>query len=291
MAGLAGPQPSAGEAAPLPPPTAETDLPAPGGVEIPALPPAVTAPLDLEIDMYEGRFNIEPGPPGSGVAIEGNYATKYYELIEERDESNAGHRVEVRLQPRVGVFARMLQGLTNISEDHPNQLTVRIPRSVPIRLKLTLRAGTSKVELGGLWLIDPDIHLAQGSHRLSFDEPLTFDSGHASLRTEMGEVKVRQLGNLRASEVTTVSRMGAFEYDLGGAWPAGTPVVTMQHGMGDLVVELPRSLRLSKDSNNVVMFGEINTNSRDRDEEAEAGGPEITLNLKTKMGGTRISRY
>ena len=117
------------------------------------------APVRLNIAFSEGNFEILPGPPGSDITVEGSYASNYYELLEERREDENGMEISLNLKATAGWFTRMMAGLNHFDNNHPNDLTVRIPPDIPIDLNVQMDAGQSRVELGGLTLTDLDVDL------------------------------------------------------------------------------------------------------------------------------------
>ena len=58
-----------------------------------------------------------------------------------------------------------------------------------------LRMGESRMELGGLWILDADIDFGMGDHSVSFDEPLAVPVAGVRLDTSLGVLRVDRLGN------------------------------------------------------------------------------------------------
>ncbi|MFQ5670155.1 MAG: hypothetical protein ACE5HD_06505 [Acidobacteriota bacterium] len=253
-----------------------------------AIPPPALAPLQVSVDLFEGHFEIRPGPPGSPVQVKGTYASSYYELVEESEmDPESGRRVSIRFQPKVGFLVRLIAGLTHISEGHPNQITVVLPRQTPTALAVRLGGGDSRIDLGGLTLTDLRVDLSKGSHRLEFGEPLRGDLPRMEILFQMGEGRVEKVGNAHPQELDISSRMGSFRVNLGGEWPAGfESQVRVTHSMGELVLLVPASIRVDR-----VASGSAPADRAPAPGEKTSEDPMIHLELSSSMGEARIQRY
>ena len=250
-----------------------------------------TRPLRLTIELQDGTFEIRPGPPGSDVTVDGDYAAPYYELVEEHDTDRDGRRTTlIALRPTSNMLVRMVATLRSRG-DIPNDLTVTIPKGVPIELELNLSAGETRTDLGGLTLVDLEADLSMGEHQLDFSRPLAQQLARAQVSGSMGDVNLENLGNARALEFETSSSMGNFNVDLGGAWPVETVAeLVFNHSMGELRLNVPESVRIATDSESSVRFGD----SGDLDVVdggADPAAPVVRLHISTTMGETRFRRY
>ena len=246
----------------------------------------------LDIELEEGTFEIRPGAAGTDVTVEGAYAKGYYELIEERTPASDrdGPRTLIQLRPSHGFLVRLVGGAMNGASEL-NDLTVTIPRDLPIALTLRLRAGESRIDLGGLNLTELEADLSMGSHRLDFSEPLANELRQVRLDGRMGEVRLEHLGNAQALEFEATSRMGSFSADLGGEWDRETvPELSFRMLMGELRLDIPSSVRVAADSQSLALLGESSQFHRG-DESIDPASPTVRLNVSTTMGETRVSRY
>ena len=163
----------------------------------------------MNIELQDGRFDIRPGPPGTDVTVEGSYAARYYELVEERRTAPDGQRtIRIGLRPTRSMLVRMVAALRSRGDGVHNDLTVTIPEGVAIELVLSLRAGETRTDLGGLTLVDREAHLSMGEHRLDFSRPLAQPLPRVQVKGRMGDVHLENLINARAVEFRTASRMG-----------------------------------------------------------------------------------
>ena len=248
-------------------------------------------PLRVDIELEEGEFEVRPGPPGSGVQVDGTYVKAYYELIEEHTPAGepGGPATRIRLRPAHPWFVRLIGG--GFGGDHAhNALTVTIPPGVPIALTLRLRAGESRTDLGGLTLTELDAELVMGEHRLDFSEPLAGSPSRVHVEGGMGEIRVERLGNARALEIEISGRMGSLTADLGGDWSTDAVAdLTVDNAMGELRIDVPDTVRVAPDSNSSAVLGESGRILPGTD--ASGAAPHVRLHLSSTMGETRVRRY
>ena len=277
-----------GEPTPVP---AAVTLAVAGEVATPATQgsPSAYATPRVEIELQDGSFEIQSGPAGTEVQVNGEYAENYYELIEEQTlaDASGGPTTAIRLRPTSGRLVRMMaafRGNGNLSRQ-PNRLTVSIPAGRPIALTLDVSRGESRIDLGGLTLTDLDADLFMGDHRLGFGEPLSEELQRLRVSGGMGNIELDELGNARARELRISSRMGNFAIDLGGERPLDdVSDLEITHSMGDLRLRIPNSVRVTLDSSSSARMGESGWIDR-REETADSDAPVLRLDLSTTMGG------
>lgn len=253
---------------------------------------ATEDPLRLHIELQDGTFEIRPGPAGSGVTVEGEYAAPYYELVEERGTDQDGRQtMRIALRPTRSILVRAAAILRSDGDGVANDLSVTIPEGVPIELVLNLSAGETRTDLGGLTLTGLEADLSMGEHRLDFSRPLAQSLARVRVKGSMGDINLENLGNARALEFETSSRMGNFNVDLGGDWPTETVAdLVFNHSMGDLRLNVPETVRIATDSESSVRLGE----SAELDAVQgldDPAAPVVRLHLSTTMGETRFRRY
>ncbi|HVS66279.1 MAG TPA: hypothetical protein VMT85_22560, partial [Thermoanaerobaculia bacterium] len=124
----------------------------------------------VELDLDLGEFEIEAGEPGSAVEVEADFeedAFRFEERLVEDDDGGYTYRITMR--PKGGMIGLMLRGAGN---NPRNRVTIRIPPDRPIDLVGTIGLGSSRLDLGGLWLRRVDLEAGTGEHTIEFDEPL-----------------------------------------------------------------------------------------------------------------------
>ena len=246
----------------------------------------------LDIHLEDGIFEVRPGPPGSDVRVDGTYARKYYDLVHDHTPAagSTGRVVTVRLARARSLLVQLVAHAMERAPSSPNELTVTIPRDTPFSVNLTIRAGESRVDLGGLSLTDLAVDLAMGEHRLDLSEPLAVAPRSVRLDGGMGEIRFERLGNTRAAELQASGHMGSVTVDLGGAWPAGaTADVTVNNLMGELRLEAPAGLRLVGFAADSPVPGADGPAGDGRD--ADPRLPALRLHVSNTMGETRLTRY
>lgn len=249
-------------------------------------------PLRLEIELEEGEFEVRPGPPGSGVRVDGTYAKAYYDLTEEHTPAGepGGPATVIRLRPAHSFFVRLIGSALGGHDSVHNALTVTIPRDVPIALTLKLSAGESRTDLGGLTLTDLDAELAMGEHHLDFSEPLAGRPHSVRVEGGMGEVRLEHLGNAGPRELEVSGRMGSLTVDLRGDWPGDAVAdLTIDNSMGELRLGVPDTVRIASDSSVSNILGA--TGGIPTVDEASGEKPLLRLHLTNSMGETRVRRY
>lgn len=282
-----------------PPATADAGAVPPPGTDLATLSPSEfpgarrdIEPVRLDIKLSEGRFKILPGPPGSDITVDGSYATSYYDLVEERSEGKDGKEISLHFKPKVGWFTRVIAGLTNFNDQHPNRLTIYIPPDIPIDLNLRMDSGESRVELGGLTLTDLDVDLSKGDFKLSFDEPLTAPLPRMAVAMQMGDGRISGLGNARAGDIAVDTGMGGFRVSLTGDWVANSDSkIKIDHSMGDLTLTIPVEVHIADDSSNMVIFGGSMGRLKDSEKHpVAADAATLHLDVNTSMGGVNVRR-
>jgi hypothetical protein len=249
------------------------------------------APLHLTLDLQEGEFTIQPGPPGSDLEVKGEYAPGLFDLTETQDTDPAtgARRATVRFKSKAPMWVRIFGGIGDGDRNRP-RLTVTIPRGLLLDLDLTTSMGRSEVDLGGLTLRDVSVNAAMGEHRLNFQEPVVEGVRELRLSNSMGNLNLESLGNARANTVTASGNMGNFVANLGGAWTPGSEVnLSFEQSMGELTLRVPSDVRLEADVRESGKEG--SSRPPDVNPPADPTAPTLRLKVNSSMGETRIVRY
>ncbi|HKH75238.1 MAG TPA: hypothetical protein VKA59_27965 [Vicinamibacterales bacterium] len=266
--------------------TPPAEAPAPG-----TKPAAQTAngPMQLNVELQEGTFEIKPGEPNGRVQVDGRFSEALYELTQRTDTENGRPRTTIRFRSKAPMWARMLAGIGNDDNNRP-KLTVLIPLAVPIELSLNVSMGESRIDLGGLTLSDLGLDLSMGNHEVDFRQPVVDGITRLRLNTRMGNVRVENLGNARAKSVEASGRMGNLTADLGGEWKPGSEAeLSFTQSMGQVNVNVPTKVRLQADVRDAE--GKAQNVGPDADETKDPKAPVIKVRVSTSMGEGRVSRY
>jgi hypothetical protein len=244
--------------------------------------------LRLTVNLQDGDFTVQPGPPGGQVQVEGTYAQGLYELTEEGSDEAGGART-IRFRSKAPAWARLLSGIGNNSESRPH-LTVAIPAGVPIDLALSVGQGESRIDLGGLTLKELRLDITMGNHQVDFKEPVAPGLRTMRVNASMGNVSIDHLGNAGAQTIDASGSMGNLRVDLGGNWKKeAEDDVSFRHSMGELTVNVPTQVRL--EANVTSSQGKADDRSSDSRETQDPAAPKLRLRVSTSMGDSHITRY
>src|SRR5262245_10969833 len=266
------------------PPTAEAPLP---GTK-PAAPTA-NEPMQLQVELQEGSFDIKPGEPNGRVQVEGRFSEALYELTQRTETQNGKARTTIRFRSKAPMWARMLAGMGNDDSNRP-RLTLLIPPAVPIELSLNVSMGESRIDLGGLTLSDLGLDLSMGNHEVDFRKPVVDGVTRLRLNARMGNVRVANLGNARAKSVDASGSMGNLTADLGGDWRPGSEAeLSFTQSMGEVRVNVPTKVRLEADVRDAE--GQKHDVPGDDAETKDPKAPMIKMRVSSSMGQARVTRY
>jgi len=266
--------------------TAPAEAPPPGTRSVT---PSANGPMQLNVDLQEGTFDIKPGKPNGQVQVEGRFSEALYELTQHTETENGTPRTTIRFRSKAPAWARMLAGIGNNDENRP-RLTLLIPPAVPIDLSLSVSMGESRIDLGGLTLNDLGLDLSMGNHEVDFREPVVGGVTRLRLNTRMGNVRIENLGNARAKSVDASGSMGNLTADLGGEWKPGSEAeLSFTQSMGQVRVSVPTNIRLQADVRDAE--GKKRNVEPDGDETKDPKAPVIRVRVSTSMGEGRVTRY
>ncbi len=252
-------------------------------------PPTANGPMQLNVDLQEGTFDIKPGEPNGRVQVEGQFSEALYELTQHTETQNGTPRTTIRFRSKAPVWARILAGIGNDNDNRP-KLTLLIPPAVPIDLSLKVSMGESRIDLGGLTLNDLSLELTMGNHEVDFRQPVVDGVTSLRLETRMGNVRVENLGNARAKSVDASGSMGNLTADLGGEWKPGSEAeLSFTQSMGEVRVNVPTNVRLQADVRDAG--GKTRNVEPDGDETKDPKAPVIRVRVSTSMGEGRVTRY
>jgi hypothetical protein len=251
--------------------------------------PSANGPMQLNVDLQEGTFDIKPGKPNGQVQVEGRFSEALYELTQHTETENGTTRTTIRFRSKAPQWARMLAGIGRNDTDRP-RLTLLIPPAVPIDLSLSVSMGESRIDLGGLTLNDLGLDLSMGNHEVDFREPVVDGVTRLRLNTRMGNVRIENLGNARAKSVDASGSMGNLTADLGGEWKPGSEAeLSFTQSMGQVRVSVPTNVRLQADVRDAE--GKTRKVEPDGDETKDPKAPVIRVRVSTSMGEGRVTRY
>lgn len=255
---------------------------------ITASPEASAAPLTgrgrVVLELEEGEFRIEPGPPGSSLSAEATADTTTSELEQEFTRNDDGSWTwHVRYGSRHGLVGMLFAG-----QRQEGQVVVRLPRDLPMDLELRLARGASEVELGGLDLSSVSGRVKMGEFRIGFSEPLAAPLESLSLETSFGNLRLDTIGNASPLLTHVVSSFGETGLGLGGAW-RNPATVSVDFKMGALLLTAPPDLKLVR-GDITVSQGSLDFPPILPPDVSVEGPPEIRLDVRGRFGEARLER-
>lgn len=255
------------------------------------LPPSEMPPVDdvrpgtLILDLRMGDFTIEPGPADQPIRVEADFDASNFELKEEFVETDDAWTYKVEFGGRGGLLGLLLRGGGN---NPGNRVKIIVPRGHPLRLVGEISMGESQIDLGGLWVREVDLDMGAGDHFVEFREPLPFPMERFAMKTSMGGVEVRSLGDASPAEVRVEHGMGDLFLDLEGAWRNDSEI-RADFSMGQCRIWLPDGVNVVLDRRSVSM-GEARIDELPDPSTLPAGAPTLHISASGSMGELRIER-
>jgi len=245
-----------------------------------------TGTLGVRIRLTEGHFIIKPGPPGGSIRVEGDYDAGAYDLVQKADTSNPdAPTYELSFEPKYSWLRRILtEGGVHVDDDQ-NPLTIWLPAGTPMDLDLHVAVGKSEVDLGGLSLRRASLDMRMGEHTLRVPQLNPLEMEQVTLRGRMGEMRLHDLGNLRAGVIDIWGRMGEMRIDIGPI--AKDTKINSRFMMGAVRISVPQGVRVKSSSS--VFLGE--SQGLQEDPNGPDSGPLLEIQSDATMGEIRVTRY
>ncbi|HKK71493.1 MAG TPA: hypothetical protein VKA86_09770 [Candidatus Krumholzibacteria bacterium] len=212
--------------------------------------------IRVELDLVEGMFRVEPHD-GEDIEVDARYDRASYAL--ERDYGLDGEVPVFRL-----LFRSKVHWLRRIAQDGgiddgdfgANEITVYLPRGVPIDLRAKISRSETEFVLDGLTLTNLVTDMGMGQYTVECGEPNPVVMRNAVFDVGMGEATLRGLSNLRPRRIEVKGGMGEIEVDMGTSLRIDTELHASMR-MGELRLELPDDALLDIDSEFGATLGEV----------------------------------
>lgn len=253
-------------------------LPLPEDIDLGGAPRGGTLVLDLRM----GEFILRPGPADEPIRIDADYDENSFELVENFSDGEDGWRYEVSFGGKGGFFGLLMRGG---GEGSRNRVEITIPRGHPVEIIGEIGMGESESDLGGLWVRRVDLQYGAGDHFLEFREPLPVPMEEFLVDSSMGSFEVSGLGEASPRRVQVDHGMGELLVDLKGTWRQDSEI-DVDFSMGACRLWLPKNARIDIDRANVSM-GEKRMSLPD-ESELPPDAPLLTLRLSGSMGELRV---
>jgi hypothetical protein len=250
---------------------------------LPSAPP-IADPGRIVLDITMCRFDVEPGPAGEPIRVQGQYDVESFELTEDYvpdGENGWTYELSFRRRSLISLFVEQ--------DGKGNRLRLIVPRDLPFVLEGSIGVGESRMELGGLRLLDTDLELGVGAHELSFSEPLAEPTARLHLDGSMGETRIIGLGNASPTSFRFDHSIGETLVDLSGEWRNDATII-YRCGLGACNLRAPDdNVGLILDDAG-VMIGESNLRRLQDWPEPPPGSPTLTLSITASIGEVSVRR-
>ena len=229
----------------------------------------------VRLNLIRTEFEIEALPPGEALRVEATYDKRSYELTESLEHGADGAWTYDLQFSSSG--SNLMAALRQLFGGTAPKVQVFLPSDIPLSLELVLAQGGGRLDLGGMWLTEVDLHLEQGGFQVDVDEPLRYPVERFSMRGSMGGMQVSRLGNASPRKLDVEFDMGGLELDLRGLWLNDSDI-NIQSSMGGAVLRLPRDVTIVG-----LDFGGFRA-----PQDAEIPPPTLRFTTSTSMGELEI---
>jgi hypothetical protein len=193
-------------------------------------------PLTVILDIRVGRLEVLPGRVPDSVHIEVRHfdPERPPTVRYSRDAS----RLRVRYRPAIWSAKR--------SRGPTPEVTIELPTSVELVLRMKLGAGEVFVDLGGLAVQEAELSIWAGEVEIVFGEPNQTIMSYFGLNAFVGETTVRRLGNARFEEANINGGIGELDLDFRGALLDGAQAeIDLDIGETRIIIPQEVGVRLS----------------------------------------------
>jgi len=122
--------------------------------------------------------------------------------------------------------------------EQEGELTLRLSRELPLRLKMEFGAVRSELDLGGLQLQQLDLSTGASDTRVRVSEPNPGELEQATFKVGAAAFVATDLGRLNAREINVEAGVGDVRLELGGLTRSRTRVQAKM-GLGSLEIRVP----------------------------------------------------
>lgn len=254
-------------------------------------PIGVSDGLRVELDMVEGMFRVEAFD-GEEIEVDAHYDRATYRL--DRSYGLKENTPVFRLE-----FASKLHWLRRLAADGSiddddfgdNEVTVYLPRSVPIDLHVKISRAEGEMVLDGLTLTNLVTELSMGQYSVESGAANPVVMRRAVFDLGMGETNLRGLSYLRAREIEIAGGMGEIRVDMGTSLGVDT-VLKSRMRMGEMVIALPDDALYDRDSDFTAVLGEVDdAGIRSRRLEDPELARRLTVTGSVLMGELRVGEF
>ncbi len=240
--------------------------------------PGPDKPVRVKLDINQAEFNIAPDAEDGQFRVDGRYDQANYKL--KTDMSDKGDFLEyvVSLEYKRGFRMSFTD-----EEMRNNNLTLHVPRNLPVDLDAKIRMGAGDLDLTGVPLrsFKGDFSLGAFKVRKRWENPEPMERFDVAL--SMGETEVQDLQNFRAAKIKASASMSELSLNNSGAYP-GDVAFDLKASMGAIKIMIHEDNRI-KSNIDKYWGGDVEGPT---DKQEPALGPLVTLNGLSRAGGVLI---
>jgi hypothetical protein len=204
-------------------------------------PPMGSAPGKVVLSLSSAAVTVKAGPAGGPIRVESNFDPDVHRLEQSYDEDVTGgwtYRLDFHEKRLLHVSVVSIW----LGKRSP-EVTVEIPRDLPLALETRMEGGYLTLDLAGLELTTASVELDRGVLGLTVSEPLHVPMERLTVDGRMGAIMLRSLGNASPKELHLQHAIGAAHVDLSGKWLRDADVdFQVAFGKGEL--ELPNGVNI-----------------------------------------------
>jgi len=205
------------------------------------IPPAGSVPGRIVLSLSSAAVTVEAGPAGGPIRVESDFDPDVHRLEQSYTEDGAGgwtYRLEFHEKKLLHVSVVSVW----LGKRSP-EVTIEIPRDLPLALETKMEGGYLALDLAGLELTTAAVELDRGVLGLSVSEPLHIPMERLSVKGRMGTMILRSLGNASPRSLDVQHGIGAARVDLSGVWLRDADV-DFYMAFGDGELQLPDGVHI-----------------------------------------------
>jgi len=218
-------------------------------ITLPQLPEVKINVPTVEVGDMQDRRETIPLSEAESAAVEVRFGAGDLEIeAEVSDQLFSGHfRYNVeRWAPEVSYEGDTLtieQGVTQEDWGIPtgnirNEWELEFSPEVPLEMDLKIGAGDGELDFTGLQITQLDLDMGAGDFQIRFDEPNEARMSQLTLDTGASKLDVVGIGHAGPEQMTVQGGVGDIVLDFTGAWPRSSDV-RVTSGVGSLTLRVP----------------------------------------------------
>ncbi|MBN1349903.1 hypothetical protein JXJ21_10870 [candidate division KSB1 bacterium] len=203
--------------------------------------------LELKIEIDVSTLLIEKHSKPGIIDVAAAYDEDKYTLDTEFDK--ADETLVIKFD-REGFWEKKQHREENAD------LEIFLPDAVEIELKISMKVGVAKMNLGGLKLAGVRCKNWIGEIDIAFDEPNHCKMEYFDLNNKIGSTKIKKLGNARFIDADINSGTGELEVDFRGALETPSKA-NLDLDIGETTVILPRDFGIELSFSKLWFLSEV----------------------------------